>query len=712
MPSSKQGKKSQQPPSQQSQTERSTQGTSASTRPIQLPPEPPVQTLPTRKRAREPSPKQLVQEQENAKGKQVEQPVQVNTKGKQPEQPRPQQPVQADPKGKQPEQPRPQQPVQADPKGKQVEQPVQVNTKGKQPEQPRAQQPVQADPKGKQVEQPVQAKTKGKPTEQPRSQQPVQADPKGKQVEQPVQASFKSKQPQQASPEQSKHPSVKGKQPQKSSSEQQQQVTSAQQPRPRKAILANANPVYLGSPKVYIARIPWNRNAKRSTMHRVEVSLIPVSYFRHPQTLFFKNLPDVERYWGFLNDAATTAQRIVRLEKDGQPMPYFLLVCRGEYPKVTSPRNDNALFAAMHEPIFGDAFVFKLEDPEVDEDGYARYAHIEKDVGSIDWLPEAIKDAARKVEYAMSPTANPGFPDLANYADRETMMEDVQKMYRWIEAIRKANRKYESAMAVDAISGLPDLERMKDAIVKLTKKVDGWKRQSILPIDGVSEPSDFQTVEDFVHKKVPDAFKAFEDNATVINAARNVDGALSAQKIPGSSGLETSNAVKRVTDSFHATKKAYGELKAIASVNFARTVVNNEASRAHEIPAVIDLNVLGQMIDTFQMQVAIWEKDGAFSTDANSDLVDRKLIAEFLKKIQVADQAMKKSSDKPKIARAVIEVNDVFQVIRAKVEKLEAFTNVEVADTVDAARTSDANPEMPDLPGHPGTSRYRVERLD
>lgn len=618
-------------------------------------------------------------------------------------QPLPESPVQTNPKRKRGQEPFPKQLVHEIPKGKQIEQPIQVNTKGKQPEERRLQQPVQADPKGKRVEQVVQVNTKGKQPEQPRPQQPVQADPKGKQLEQPVQVSLKSKQPQQASSKQSTHPAPESKEAQKLKLEQRLQLRPTLQPPSRKAILANAKPVYLGSPKVFIARIPGKSDAKRSTMHRVKVSVIADTAYRHPQTFFFKNLPDVELYWGFLNDAATTAQRVVRLERDNRPTPYFLLACRGEYPKVTSPRNDNVIFADLHEPIFGDAFVFKLADPETTETGYARYAHVEADIGTIDWLPEAIREAAMKVEYAMAPDANPGFPDINNYADPETMLKDAQKMLKWMTAIKKAVTRYGSGLPADAMPPLPDHERMKEILMEMATQVQAWRNEGVLYIDRGPESSDSRLVQDFT-KKASAAFKAIQNSASDVDTARDLDGASSDSTISELSDVKTTDAVEKV---FRATKNAFDEVKAIMKVNIVKQLVNTLTTDA--TPEVIDIQELRQIVDAMSMDVGVWK---AFRS------LDPKIVDEFVKKVRVSYDAMEDPSNEMMISRAILELHDVFQAIKAESDKQGALTNGDIAEEVDTLREADAtrtlntSPVMPDLPGHPGTSRHRVERFD
>lgn len=542
---------------------------------------------------------------------------------------------------KQADEPPPEQPEREKPTGRQVEQPLQANTKGKQSEQSRSQQSVQTDRKGKQVEQAAQPILISKQpqltfqqwlqiknNQQSLPRQTVHAKLKGKQTEQPRQPNprlrSKSKQLQADSLDQSKHPTAKGQQSQNLSSEEWRQAKP-----PRRAILANAKPVYLGCPKVYITRIPYSRNGKPRSIHRVKVSVIP-DVGRHPQTFLFKNIPDVEYYWGFLNDAATTAQRIVRLERDGQPTPYFLLACRGEWPKVTSPRNDNAIFAGVQEPtVFSDAFVFKLGEPEIYEDGYVRYVHIEEDLGNIDWIPEAIREAAKKVEYATPLDANPGFPDMENYADPETMSKDVQKMRKHMNAYRKAAEGYGSDLPTEYEPGMLEFGAMKETVAKMTVLLYKMRED----VFGDFESSDHRMDQDCI-QQANAAFKAIRDH----DATQNVDDASS--------------------DS--------------------TTDANEINSRIHQEIEMVYFDL---------MQKVIYVHDMLYGDD--KELGHR---------------------------RALKEVYDAFGALKFKVD--DAFRNVKVAQKVDAAWKNDtvetpgATSELPDLPGHPGTSRYRVERLD
>lgn len=529
---------------------------------------------------------------------------------------------------------------------------MQGASKGKEPMQPPHKQPVQANTTGKTTqqlppEQSVQSRNKGKQPEQSRPHQSTQADPKGRQVERRAQASLESEQLPQASREQSENATVKGKQP---------EVKSTQEPPGSKAILAGAR-MYCGFPKVYITRIPGNKNGKPRAMRRVEVYVIPDTAYRHPQTFFFKNIPNVEYYWGLLNDAATTAQRIIRMEYEGKPTPYFLHVCRGEYPKVKSTRNDNAVFADMDVPVFGDAFVFKLADPEITEDGYARYAHIEKDLGSIDWIPEAIRDAASKVDNAMAPSANPGFPDIENYADPETMAKDAQRMFTYMKAIRKAATKNRAALPIHAKPEKPETpndDMKKRLIEQMTILLVDWENDISSSVEGGPEQTSDQNLGQGFEQKAVAAFRPIEGSA---DAGLTLDGALSTSPIACSVSfdIKTTETVEGVHDTFRAMMVAFNGFYG-------------------------------------EMQVAREAVEGASNKSEIDDAIN---------KVYVAFRAMLAEIDK-----AEVNMQDFYEL------KVKVAKKSDAASKVDAAGTSEANPEMADLPGHPGTSRYRVERFD
>lgn len=646
----------------------------------------PVRILAVRKRGQEFFPRQIVRGENG--GEEGGRAVRGDAKGKG--------------KGKGKEQPRAPEAVEAEPKGKQVEQPVQVNTKGKQPEQPIYQGAVQVEPKGKHVERLVPATIKGKQPEQLRPQQPVQGEPKSKQVEQPIQGSRKSKQPQQTPPEPSKPPTVvKGKQTQDLTSEQRLQVRPTLQSPLRKAILANANPVYHGSQKVFIARIPAKMKAKRSMMHRVEVSIIADTLCRHPQTFFFKNLPDVENYWGALNDAATTARRIVRLEMGGQPIPYFLLVSKGELPKADSPRNDNIIFADMHVPIFGDAFIFKLAYVELDENGYARYVNVEDEVGSIDWLPEAIREAARKVDNATAAEANPGFPDVENDADPETMRKYVQSLLRHRDPMQKAARKYGSGLLVDPRSGLPGVMSMGRNLTGMAKKVGAWRDEGVLRMDIGPKSADFKTFKDF-HEKALVAFYAILD---CTNGMGDLRGASSASVDLGSSETKTTDSVERVKKSFRAASDAFDEVRAVRRVNAARKVI--KALNVDEIPKRIHMEDIHHNIEAVLRTLADWERNRDLSAHAKNGPFDPKIVDEFVKRVRGADQAMEAPGNESKPKSDINKVNAAFESIKVNFDKQKVLPKMKVAKKAEAPRKADNTrcPELPDLPGYPGTSR-------
>ena len=307
-------------------------------------------------------------------------------------------------------------PVQAlrpSPTTKQAEQRAQEIRKGKQPEQGWYQHSTHAGTKGKEVEQPIQTVTEGKKPEQPQSHD--------------SQASLRRKKTRQHTIE----PSIR-KDPE----------TIEPQPKRQQEY------------EIQIARIPIGKDAPMET---VKVYISPDTAYRNSQTLIFKHFPNVQFYWGERKSRNAWATRIVRLEKEGNPTPYFLLVNNGGQLKCRPPRNQNANLTDVREPIFGDAFVFKLGDPELHEDpGHARYVDIEMDVGRISWLPGSIREAATKVKSAGPANANPGFPDLRNYAASETVKQQVP------EAVKR--RDYEMVKNV--------IERMTSVIYHRRKDVD------------------------------------------------------------------------------------------------------------------------------------------------------------------------------------------------------------------------------------------------
>ena len=279
-----------------------------------------------------------------------------------------------------PEQARPPSPA-----AKQAEQRAREIRKGKQPEQGWNQHSTHAGTKGKQVEQPIQTVAEGKKPGQPLSQK----DP---------QASLRGAISQQLTIRQSIHKDPKTSEPQ---SKRQEEF------------------------EIQIVRIPVGKDAPIETV-KVYISLDTA--YSNSQTLIFKHFPNVQFYWGGKRSRNAWATTIVRLEKKGNPTPYFLLVNKGGQLNYRTPRNQNANLTDGHEPIYGDAFVFKLGDPELHEvSGHERYVNIEMDVGRISWLPGSIRDAATKVKTAGPANANPGFPDLRKYADSETVKQQASE---------------------------------------------------------------------------------------------------------------------------------------------------------------------------------------------------------------------------------------------------------------------------------------------
>lgn len=497
--------------------------------------------------------------------------------------------------------------MQGTSKGKQPMQfptdfPVQTSSVHERAQELPPKQLVLLNPESKQVEQPVQADTKGKQPEQSRSQQLVQGNLTGKRpeqlpFEQSVQANPDAVRP---DPKQlGKHPAQQGE----------QSNSKGKQPM-RKTVF--------GNPQFFIARIPIERAAP---IERVKVDMRPDTARPNPQTFFFKHIPDVDRYWGIRNFRTASATRIVRLASDGKTTPYFLLVNRGEYPKVKSARNVNAIIADMHEPIFGDAFVFKLGDPELYENGYARYVHIEKDIGRIDWLPGAIREAATKVKNAAAPNANPGFLDLENYADPETMKKNALQMLEYLNAYKKIAKK-------DALTKEQDYKAANHLMEKMARLIYDWRKNvNFQPTDGDPGASGSESAQGSVQKALA-AFKAIKDDADDVSDLRK-------KYVSGSPDVKTTDTSEKADNSFQAMRDAFSE---------------------------------------------------------------------FLRKIRDANRTMRGASD-------IGAVSDAFWAWEAEVDKQEALIKVEVAKMAEAARISDAIPEMPDRPGHPGTLHDRIKGL-
>ena len=407
----------------------------------------------------------------------------------------------------------------------------------------------------------------------------------------------------------------------------------------------------------FIARIPVVRG---TPIERVKVAIGPDTAYRHPQTFFFKNIPRLEPYWGYTNDKAFTATRIVRLENEKKAMPYFLMVCRGECPKVKSPRNKNGVFMGMDEPIFGDAFVFKLGDPELYGEAYARYADIEEDIGSLDWLPKAIRDAARKVDDAKASDANPGFPDMSNYADEETMLKDAERMVDWVMEVRAAKRKHVEAFPVDKASGRPDLERMTDAATKLTARVVDWRSEGLLPLDENSESSEYQAADEFIESAL-DFQRAVKVKITDVNV--NVASSSSASTDITSLDGKTLKLLEMVRDCFVAVKRRFDAVEAIVKANLAKKTL--EALSMKDPTEMVDQRALRYMVDSMVLSVGVWQQEAALigAKDWNSTI-----IKEISAKGHAALRAMDRNESKADIVKTVIELNEAYQSIKTRID--------------------------------------------
>ena len=300
-------------------------------------------------------------------------------------------------------------------------------------------------PAAEQNEQRARETRKGKQREQGWNQHSMHAGTKGKQTEQPIQTVAEGKKPGQPLSQKDPQASLRGGISQQitiGQSIQKDPKTSEPQPKRQEEF------------EIRIARIPIGKDAPIETV-KVYISLDTA--YSNSQTLIFKHFPNVQFYWADKGSGNAWATTIVRLEKMGNPTHYFLLVNKGGQLNYRTPRNQNANLTEGHEPIYGDAFVFKLGDPELHEvSGHERYVDIEMDVGRISWLPGSIKDAATKVKTAGPANANPGFPNLRKYADPEAVK---QQAYEWEN--NRANKIMKSV-----------IERMTSVICHGRKEID------------------------------------------------------------------------------------------------------------------------------------------------------------------------------------------------------------------------------------------------
>ena len=310
-------------------------------------------------------------------------------------------------------------------------------------------------------------------------------------------------------------------------------------------------PVYLWwFPRCFILRIPAQNTVP---IERVAVEIEPDTAVRHPQTFFFKNVPSRGPFWGYSNHKAVLATRIIRLENEENPTPYFLMVCRGEHPKAQSPFNNSAVFE-VDVPIFGDAFVFKLGDPELcGPDGYARYVDIEEGFRGIEWLGQAIRMASRKIESATAEYANPGFPDLKNYADQKTMSKDARTMHLWKKEIRKANIRLGTPISIEEASRMPVVESMSYAIEKMNVQINAWKEQEQCSRTEEGTKSWICKIIDAYYESV----YVFDGAYKETRAAIPLDNTISDSSYLESSDPRMVNAVGRARGCFHNVKSAF-----------------------------------------------------------------------------------------------------------------------------------------------------------
>ena len=313
-----------------------------------------------------------------------------------------------------------------------------------------------------------------------------------------------------------------------------------------------------GNPRFRVAHIP----VENRPIKTVRLSIAPDTAIHHPQTFFFRSLPNVDPYWGETNYKAFNARRIVRLlqtngDGEGKPTPYFLLVCRGEHPRIRSPRNENGIFEGLQVPVFASAFVFKLGEPELYGSGYARYVDVEKDVGSFDWLREAVRDAANKVEMAGAAEANAGFPDMDSYADAETRRKDEKRMKKWRKMFAYAELKQSTDKSAKVTIDVPRLDKMYNAIDIWSAKITAWSIQGML-----SGTAAIATNEDF-WLKAKASKEVLELARLTAKATREVhdEPPLESPNVQAHEG-KTRDLVRIVDQNLAATRKAFFAVKA------------------------------------------------------------------------------------------------------------------------------------------------------
>ena len=404
--------------------------------------------------------------------------------------------------------------------------------------------------------------------------------------------------------------------------------------------------------RVSILRIPISRDGP---LTRVKVSMRGDTVSRHWQTFFFKNVVCLEPFWGYENDKAHVATRIVRLKMvDRTPTPYFLMVCIGEYPKIKSPRNDNEIFKGLeNEPIYNDAFVFKLGDPELGERGYANYVDIDKDIDGIDWLREAIRVAARKVEWAMARHANPGFPDMRNYADEETMVKDVGGMLNVRAMIDNANKKYAAAVTkpIDAEFGRPRLESMYDRASTMLGQTRKWISDGVL-FEGAAESIVNQAADAF-DQKMFEVFPVIEEALT----ATKMDKGPSASTDVDSPSAKTNELCERAEECFMGAQSAYESMTALVMKKIEEK--NEEVSRIRNSNVKCDTIWLEYMVKSVLLGIVKVKKDRRNIPAIKSGHPVMKRLDRLGVKVQAAYQAIEENKPYQEIIQLIIEMNAI-----------------------------------------------------
>ena len=407
-----------------------------------------------------------------------------------------------------------------------------------------------------------------------------------------------------------------------------------------------------------ILRIPCARDGP---LKRVWAAVRGDAATHHWQTFFFKNIVCLEPYWGVTNDKAFVATRIVRLKIDERgkkptPTPYFLMVCIGEYPRITSPPNDNAMFVGLHEPIYNDAFVFKLGDPELDVNGYANYVNIDKDIVDFSWLKPAVRNAAKKVERSMAMHANPGFPDMSNYADEETMSDDVGKMLYVQAKIRNAKQRHLVADDVHAISERPDFESMYVTTVEMMEQITTWKDDGLLPYED-DESVEYQAV-DTCFQKAKEALDAIEE-ARLANKWNETPSASTDVESP-SAMTKAKELCKWAQEVFIDAESAYVSVQAL--VNSEMDNKTRDAWEIRDHSAQCDTRWLKLMADSVLASVVEMKRNRRVIAAIMAGHPLMKKIDQLGAKAQAAYQAIEENKPYQEIIRLVIELNKLLQI--------------------------------------------------